>query len=199
MFTGIVQGVGTIRSITGPRLVVHFESGLWHDDPLILGESISVSGCCLTVVETADQTMSFDVSEETMRLTALSGWSQDTRVNLERAMRPMDRFGGHIVQGHVDGIARLESVQELSGSWEMEFSYPSEFAPLVASKGSICLDGISLTIVNPVENRFQVAVIPHTWSETTLRHRQPGDALNVEFDVLAKHVQRLLAHGQPPQ
>jgi len=146
------------------------------------------------VVETAGDTMAFDVSEETHRLTALGGWLENTRVNLERAMRPMDRFGGHIVQGHVDGIAQVESIQELSGSWEMVFSYPEKFSPLVVPKGSICLDGISLTIVSPVENRFGIAVIPHTWAETTLSFRQPGDRLNVEFDALAKHVQALLAH-----
>ncbi len=194
MFTGIVQGVGTVRSFVGPRLVVGFESGLWPNDPLVIGESVAVSGCCLTVVETAGDTMAFDVSEETHRLTALGGWLENTRVNLERAMRPMDRFGGHIVQGHVDGIAQVESIQELSGSWEMVFSYPEKFSPLVVPKGSICLDGISLTIVSPVENRFGIAVIPHTWAETTLSFRQPGDRLNVEFDALAKHVQALLAH-----
>lgn len=194
MFTGIVQGMGTVRSLVGPRLVVGFESGLWPNDPLVIGESVAVSGCCLTVVETADESMAFDVSEETLRLTALGGWRENTRVNLERAMRPMDRFGGHIVQGHVDGIAQVESIQELSGSWEMVFSYPEKFSPLVVPKGSICLDGISLTIVSPVKNRFGIAVIPHTWAETTLSFRQPGDRLNVEFDALAKHVQALLAH-----
>lgn len=194
MFTGIVQGMGTVRSVVGPRLVVGFESGLWPNDPLVIGESVAVNGCCLTVVETADESMAFDVSEETLRLTALGGWRENTRVNLERAMRPMDRFGGHIVQGHVDGIAQVESIQELSGSWEMVFSYPEKFSPLVVPKGSICLDGISLTIVSPVENRFGIAVIPHTWAETTLSFRQPGDRLNVEFDALAKHVQALLAH-----
>ena len=186
--------MGTVRSVVGPRLVVGFESGLWPNDPLVIGESVAVNGCCLTVVETADESMAFDVSEETLRLTALGGWRENTRVNLERAMRPMDRFGGHIVQGHVDGIAQVESIQELSGSWEMVFSYPEKFSPLVVPKGSICLDGISLTIVSPVENRFGIAVIPHTWAETTLSFRQPGDRLNVEFDALAKHVQALLAH-----
>ena len=160
-------------------------------DPIALGESIAVNGCCLTVVA-SDPFLEFDLSEETFSRTTLGAFKPGSKVNLERAMRLGDRLGGHIVQGHVDGVGAVVSVREEAGSWVMRFSVPTGSERYLIDKGSVCLDGVSLTVVSPVGNEFEVAVIPHTWAYTNLSSLRIGDAVNVEFDVLAKHVERLM-------
>lgn len=210
MFTGIVEVVGVLRSLENGRMVVgvasreSFVSRANHKNPddyrlatsdsIILGESIATNGVCLTVVEIGEDSLSFDLSEETLEKTSLGDLSSGSRVNLERAMRADGRFGGHIVQGHVDGTGRVVSVQKQEGSTVFTFSYPTHFGKQLIEKGSITVDGISLTVVNLTDTTFETHVIPHTLAETNLGDRQPGERVNLEFDVLAKYVTRLLGN-----
>ena len=172
---------------------MRFDPGWIDNDALALGESIAVNGCCLTIVSADAELMDFEMSPETLDRTALRRLAVGHCVNLERAMRPADRFGGHIVQGHVDGIATLVHRQDHGDHHEMRFRVDAEADRYLIDKGSVTLDGISLTVVRPNGvGEFDVWVIPHTFEHTTLRDLLPGDPLNVEFDVLAKHVERLL-------
>jgi riboflavin synthase len=193
VFTGIVQSIGEITHIVGGDLRVRFDPGWIENDALALGESIAVNGCCLTIVAADAELMDFEMSPETLDRTALRRLAVGHRVNLERAMRPADRFGGHIVQGHVDGIATLVHRHDHGDHHEMRFRVVEEADRYLIDKGSVTLDGISLTVVRPNgAGEFDVWVIPHTFEHTTLRDLLPGDPLNVEYDVLAKHVERLL-------
>ena len=193
MFTGLVQVVGRVAVKDGLRLQVAAPTG-WPlpEDPWQTGESIAIQGVCLTYLPDASGLLTFDLSEETLARTTLGDLQVGSPVNLERAMRPQDRLGGHIVQGHVDATAVVESVTENAGSWTMRFRVPESGGRYLIDKGSVCLDGVSLTVVSPVDDAFEVAIIPHTWGQTSLSARQAGDRVNVEYDVLAKHVERLL-------
>ncbi len=191
MFTGLVQARATIREVLDRRLIVD-DPRVWPDDPWVLGESIAVSGVCLTLVDFEDGLV-FDLSEETLDRTTLGSKTAGCPVNLERAMRIGDRLGGHIVQGHVDGVGRCESIEPQEGGWDFRFSIPAENYPMLIDKGSICIDGISLTLIEPANGSFSVAVIPHTFEVTTLGSLQAGDPVNFEIDVLAKHIAKL--HG----
>lgn len=195
MFTGLVQVVGRVEAVEGLRLQV-MAPPLWPpaNDPWQEGESIAIQGVCLTYLPDASEWLTFDLSEETLARTTLGDLRPGSPVNLERAMRPSDRLGGHIVQGHVDATATVESIAEHEGSWTMRFRVPTGGGRYLIDKGSVCLDGVSLTVVSPVEDTFEVAIIPHTWANTSLSARQAGDRVNVEFDVLAKHVERLLEY-----
>jgi riboflavin synthase len=190
MFTGLIQQIGTMESFSGERLRIRAQFP--PDDPIAIGESISINGCCLTVISYDGALLDFDVSEETARLTTTG---TVTSVNIERAMKASDRFGGHFVQGHVDGIGRIAAIQNSS---LFTFQFPEYFRPFVSSKGSVAIDGISLTIVEPRENVFDVWIIPHTLAHTNLGRKVPGDEVNLEFDILAKHVQRLIELNSPP-
>jgi riboflavin synthase len=187
--------LGTVEGWEGPRLSVSAPLGAWPQDPLQLGESVSVNGCCLTVVDLGGRLI-FDLSEETLARTSLGGLRPGSRVNLERAMRVGDRLGGHIVQGHVDQVGVCEGIQTLEGSWIFEFLAPGG-GKYLADKGSISVQGVSLTVVEPQGDRFSVAVIPHTFEATTLGLMEEGEAVNLEFDILVKHVERLLAFALP--
>ncbi len=189
MFTGLVQACERIVSRDGARLVVSAPVDVedWQ-----IGESVAVNGVCLTVVDFA-QGLAFDVSEETYERSALESLETGDRVNLERAMRPMDRFGGHIVQGHVDCVGSVVSIQQLEGSWIFRFDVGVDGDKYLIDKGSITVNGVSLTVVHPDGGQFDVAVIPHTYAETCLSELKHGDAVNIEFDVLAKHVEKLLS------
>lgn len=189
MFTGLIQAKGRIESRVGGRLVVSAR-GAWEGDPLVHGESIAVNGCCLTLVG-MEEGMAFDLSEETFARTSLGELHPGSEVNLERAMKMGDRLGGHIVQGHVDGVGTCLSIEGLDGSWTFRFRAPGGGKYLI-DKGSVSVEGISLTVVEPVEDEFSVAVIPHTFSATSLGSMAPGQKVNIEFDVLAKHVEKLL-------
>jgi riboflavin synthase len=159
-----------------------------------LGESLAVSGVCLTVVPPLDpKVLTFDVSPETLERTTLGGLAAGARVNLERALAAGDRLGGHIVAGHVDGTAEVLSVAKAGDSWTFTFSLPGALARYAVEKGSIAVDGVSLTIAALRAGSFDVAVIPHTFTETTLGDRERGDRVNLEVDVLGKYVERLLA------
>lgn len=186
MFTGLIQQVGRVQRLKD--FVLWVTASTTSEDPWILGESVAVNGCCLTVVEFGED-LRFDLSQETLDRTSLGDFKPGSPVNIERAMKAGDRFGGHIVQGHVDTVGRLVSVE--GGTYTFEI--PTSGSAYLIDKGSISIDGISLTVVNPTEGRFSVAVIPHTLAETNLHARQPGDKVNIEYDVIAKHVEKLLA------
>lgn len=203
MFTGLVQAVVRISAREGSRLWIDTPAG-WNDgDSLALGESVATDGCCLTVVATGER-IGFDLSEETLRRTTLGDRRVGSQVNLERAMRPADRLGGHIVQGHVDGLAVVTDMRTLPAGEGavVRFRVPDDWAKFVVDKGSVALDGISLTIVRPAGDslrlgEFEVWVIPHTLAMTNLGERQVGDRVNLEVDILAKHVEALVRPYAP--
>lgn len=191
MFTGIVEELGTVAAVE----VLEDGSRLTIDGPLVAsdakhGDSIAVSGVCLTVVTVADGRFAVDVVAETLRRSALRGVTEGDRVNLERAMALGDRLGGHIVQGHVDGTGVLRGVAE---GGLTRFEIPERLSRYLVEKGSITIDGISLTVVEAGEREISVALIPTTLDLTTLGLRSPGDEVNIEVDVLAKHLERLAA------
>jgi riboflavin synthase len=194
MFTGIVKDVGEVIAIThkgdGLRLKIRTQASAFSD--LKIDESVNCSGACQTVVAVDGSAFEVDTVAETLKKTTLGGWRVGTTVNLERALRPTDRMGGHYVQGHVDGVGKITSIQNLSNSWEVWMMFDASFEPNVVPVGSIAVDGISLTVAEVVGNKFKVAIIPYTWAHTTLRARQVGDAVNLEFDILGKYVQKQL-------
>lgn len=191
MFTGIVQGAGRVIEFTGPKLRIALPPDML-EEPFSVGESIAVNGCCLTVVG-REPTLEFDLSEETIRRTSFRDLKHGSLVNLERAMRASDRFGGHIVQGHVDTVGEVLEVEPTDLAHRVRFRVPREYDRFLIDKGSIAIDGISLTVVEPCAGVFDVWVIPHTTAVTNLSEKKPGDPVNVEFDVIAKHVEKLLA------
>lgn len=191
MFTGIVQAVGKVHGISERQLLVS-APGMRAWEPWVLGESVAVNGCCLTVVEELKQVLTFDISDETWRRTNLGQLAPGHRVNLERAMRPSARLGGHIVQGHVDAVAHIVGLDETEGGTVFKFEVEPGQGRYLIDKGSVAVDGISLTVVEPQEDQFSVWIIPHTKSATNLADRMVGDHVNIEFDVIAKHVEKLL-------
>jgi riboflavin synthase len=197
MFTGIITDIGRIvRAVAreGEDLSVTIETGRDLDD-VALGASIACSGVCLTVTSKAGRSFSVDVSAETVSRTAPAMWQEGRRLNLERSLKVGDELGGHIVTGHVDGIGRIESRESISSSLRLRVSAPRALAGAIAPKGSIAVDGVSLT-VNAVEDRpddclFDLNIIPHTAEWTTLGGIAPGDGVNLEIDVLARYLQRM--------
>lgn len=186
VFTGIVEEKGRVRSRSGSRLEI--EARLVLEDSG-LGASIAVNGCCLTVVERGEDWWAADVSDETWSRTNLGDLAPGDPVNLERPMAAGGRFGGHVVLGHVDTVGEV-----VAGVPALVVRIPRDLMRYVVEKGSCTVDGISLTVFNLTDDTFEVAVIPHTADVTTLGHRKPGDRVNIEIDVLAKHVERLLEH-----
>jgi riboflavin synthase len=191
VFTGIVTGMGTVRSFDAGVLMLDVPPGYDEGDPFSIGESIAVNGCCLTVVAHGDG-LRFDLSPETIARTSFGSLGPGSVVNLERPMRLGDRFGGHIVQGHVDAVGEIVAIQEVDNSWNFTFRVPDTYERYLIDKGSVAIDGISLTIVSPRGREFDVAIIPHTMDVTNLGRTKPGDLVNLEFDALAKHVEQLL-------
>jgi riboflavin synthase len=197
MFTGIVEELGTVEHVEDQgdavRLTIQAHTVL---DDVRSGDSIAVNGCCLTVVDKTADTWTADVMQETLDQTSLRGARPGDLVNLERAVTPTTRLGGHIVQGHVDGAGEILS-RTPSDHWEVvEISMPPTLAKYVVDKGSITVDGVSLTVVAAAEDRFTVSLIPETLSRTTLGQRRPGDRVNLETDVIARHVEKLVgAHA----
>lgn len=187
MFTGIVESAGSVVEVTLQRLRIaaRFEN-------LRLGESIAVNGVCLTVTTWTDGHFVADVSEETQRRTSLGSLSPGDPVNLERAMPADGRFGGHIVQGHVDGVGKVAALDQLAGSLEMTFELPPELERYLVEKGSVTVEGVSLTVATLGNGRFSVSLVPHTLASTTFGSRRVGDPVNLEVDILAKYVERLL-------
>ncbi|MET0729435.1 MAG: riboflavin synthase [Acidimicrobiales bacterium] len=187
MFTGIVEELGTVVSREGPRLRIEATTVL---DDVALGASIAVNGVCLTVIgwDAVERWWEADVVDETYARSALGALAPGDRVNLERPVRLSDRLGGHLVQGHVDGVGEI-----VTAAPDLRIRTDPGLLRYIVEKGSITIDGISLTVVAPLDDGFTVAVIPHTMELTTLGHKGPGDPVNLEVDVTAKYVERLLS------
>jgi riboflavin synthase len=195
MFTGLIEALGTVSRVelasAGRDLVIAAPAVAGE---LSVGESVAVSGACLTVVERAGETCRFQVGPETLQRTNLGELVPGDRVNLERSLRPSDRLGGHLVQGHVDGLGRIAE-RSREGEWELVwFTCPPELSAQMVAKGSVAVDGVSLTLVSVAADRFSVALIPHTLANTTLGFKQPGATVNIETDLLAKYVWKCLQH-----
>jgi len=194
MFTGIVEELGRVvsfeRGTSGARLSVACSTVL---EDTVTGSSVAVNGVCLTAVEVRPDGFAADLAPETLERTNLEDLSAGSPVNLERPVTPVTRLSGHIVQGHVDGTGVLESLNPVGdGNWELVVRVPAELDRFIVYKGSICLDGISLTIAGAEAGNIRIAVIPHTYAATNLSSRRAGDRINVECDILAKHVDRLM-------
>jgi riboflavin synthase len=203
VFTGIIEQAGAVTAIEavegGASLQVAAEN---LDDRLREGDSVAVNGVCLTVVELTEggtgMALRFQAVAETLRRSNLGDLRVGDRVNLERPLRAGGRLDGHIVQGHVDGVCRLASVEPEGNSYRIRFAVPPDLLRYVVEKGSIALDGISLTVAAVGADWLEVAIIPHTWQVTNLHFRKPGDRINLEVDILAKYVERLLGGFLPP-
>lgn len=197
MFTGLIEGVGRLaaRVPRGGDARLDVAVGTLPFADVRLGESIAINGVCLTVVEFDRASFRADVSNETLSLTTLGGLADGAALNLERAMRPDDRLGGHLVSGHVDGVGRVERIEPDARAQRWRFAAPPALMRYVAKKGSICVDGVSLT-VNAVDDAgFEVALIPHTVAHTAFASAAVGDAVNLEVDLVARYVERLMGGG----
>ncbi|WP_431859429.1 riboflavin synthase [Azospirillum sp.] len=193
MFTGIITDVGRVRSIERSGDTLFTIETVFDMETVPIGASIANNGVCLTVVDKGPGWFAVQASGETLSKTTLGGWTEGTRVNLERALKMGDELGGHIVSGHVDGVARVMDVRPDGESVRLTFEAPVDLARFVAPKGSVALDGVSLT-VNEVDGAlFGVNIIPHTQVATTFGQLKPGDAVNMEIDMLARYVARLVA------
>ena len=199
MFTGIIEELGSVRSIEergeNARLIINAQfvtEGTNH------GDSISVNGVCLTALDIESDSFAADVSRETLQRSTLGRLKPGAPVNLERAVTPATRLGGHIVQGHVDARGQFLNVENHGESWTVRIGYPREIARYLVFKGSVAVEGISLTIAALSDEHFEIAIIPKTWEVTNLSHLQPGDSVNIEVDVIGKYVEKLL-HPQITQ
>jgi riboflavin synthase len=193
MFTGIIEELGRVRAIEprgeNARLVIsaHIVTEGTHH-----GDSISVNGVCLTALDVAADSFAADVSKETLERSTLGRLQPNAPVNLERAVTPLTRLGGHIVQGHVDGRGKFLEAIDHGGSWTVRIGYPPELARYLVFKGSVTVEGISLTIAALADDQFEIAVIPKTWEVTNFSYLRPGADVNLEADVIAKYVERML-------
>jgi riboflavin synthase len=194
MFTGIIEELGSVRTIEergeNARIVIDARvvtEGTSH------GDSIAVNGVCLTALDIHDDSFAADVSRETLLRSTLGSLKPGAPVNLERAVTPATRLGGHMVQGHVDARGTFVSVENHGESWTVRIGFPPEIARYLVFKGSVAVEGISLTIANLGEDYFEIAIIPKTWEVTNLSHLKPGEGVNLEVDVIGKYVERLLA------
>jgi riboflavin synthase len=196
MFTGIVTDIGTVTKVEKPGDTRVTIATVYDTSAIDLGASIACSGACMTVVATAPGSFTIDVSGESVACTASGKWEEGARLNLERALKLGDELGGHIVTGHVDGVGRVVSVSEVGGSHSVRIRVDAEIAPYMAQKGSVTVDGVSLT-VNDVEDApdgssiFALNIIPHTWEVTALSSLKPGSEVNIEIDVLARYLARM--------
>ena len=194
MFTGIITDLGTVMDATrGAATSARFRIGTAYDMKTVdMGASIACNGCCLTVVEKGADWFAVDVSIETLARTTLESWTAGKRINLERALKAGDELGGHIVSGHVDGVATVEDITEIEGSKRFKIAPPPELMKFVAEKGSVTLDGVSLTVNEVKDKSFNVMIIPHTQSVTSFGALESGARLNMEIDLLARYVARIL-------
>jgi riboflavin synthase len=197
MFTGIVEELGRVRSLEdragGARLVVRCAT---VNGDSSVGDSVAVNGVCLTAVEVTGEALSFDLARETLDRSTLGGLRAGDPVNLERPLTLATRLGGHLVQGHVDGVAPVRSVDRNGAGASIRIALPPPLRPYVVEKGSIAVDGVSLTVTVVDDEGFEVALIPHTLAATTLGERGPGDGVNLEADVVAKYVENLARRGR---
>ncbi len=192
MFTGIVEEVGAVASVREGGLVIRAATVL---SDAHTGDSICINGVCLTVTSHGDGLFTVDTVPETLRRSNLGDLREGDPVNLERALLPSTRMGGHFVQGHIEGTATLVEQRRDGEAWLLRFATPPELARYIVEKGFITVDGISLTVVSRDDHSFVITVIPHTWEHTNLRSRQTGDRVNLETDILAKYVEQLMPHG----
>jgi riboflavin synthase len=192
MFTGIIRNLGELVEISsnGTNRTFYIESGLAEE--LKIDESVAHNGVCLTIEDIDDHIFRITAIEETLKKSNAGYWEVGDLINLEQSMQLNDRLDGHIVQGHVDGTGICETKKEKDGSVEFTFSFDKNFAPLMIEKGSICVNGVSLTAFNVSKDRFTVAIIPYTFANTNFKNLQEKDIVNLEFDILGKYVQRML-------
>jgi len=196
MFTGIIESSGTITNIEREGDNYHFTVASDISDELKIDQSLAHDGVCLTVVALTDKTHTVTAIRETMDRTRLGDWSVGDTVNLERAMQAGARLDGHIVQGHVDTVGECLRVAEAGGSWYFTFRYQLTPEHLLVDKGSVCINGVSLTVVEPVEDTFKVAIIPYTYEHTNFNALRPGSKVNLEFDIIGKYIARQMAAYQ---
>lgn len=192
MFSGIVEDVGKVLAITQDKDNVHLDVSSSFLNELKIDQSIAHQGACLTVVEINEQSYRVTAIAETMRKTNLGLLTPGSHINLERCMKLGDRIDGHMVQGHVDGMARCTSIVDEHGSWKFAFEYQSEMDWYTVEKGSICVNGVSLTVVDAHRLGFSVCIIPYTFEHTTFKYMQVGDLVNLEFDMIGKYVHQFL-------
>lgn len=204
MFTGIITDIGTIKTLS--RIKAGEAKGEWGADlrmevncsydtsTIDIGASISHSGACMTVIEKGENWYAIEVSDASLSKTTLGDWTVGGEINLERALTGKDEMGGHMVTGHVDGVGTLVALTEIAGSHKLRFRAPDDMAFGIAPKGSITIDGVSLTVNEVQANEFEVNIIPHTWQVTTLGKLQLGSKVNLEIDLIARYVARYLAH-----
>ena len=195
MFTGIIEELGSVRSIEerGENARIVIAARILTEDTKH-GDSIAVNGVCLTALDITPDSFTADVSRETLSRSTLGRLQPGAPVNLERAVTPATRLGGHIVQGHVDGRGQFSNVEDHGESWTLRIKYPPELARYLVFKGSVAVEGISLTIAGLTDEYFEIAIIPKTWEVTNLSHLKPGDDVNIEVDIMGKYVEKLLAH-----
>jgi riboflavin synthase alpha subunit len=194
MFTGLVESLGTIVAVTAAPAGLRLHVGADIAAAAVLGESVAINGVCLTVVEAQGERLVFDVSPETARITTLGALAAGTLVNLERSMKADARVGGHFVQGHVDATGTIADVRQEGDSYRLTVGAPAALMPLIVAKGSIAVDGVSLTVasIDDARDRFDVQLIPFTWGHTRFHAARTGDAVNLECDILGKYVARAI-------
>ena len=197
MFTGLIEEMGTLvnklKTGNGYRLEVKADKIL---KDAMIGSSLSVNGCCLTVVEKKDETVSMDTIEETLKKTNLGELKTGDKVNLERPLKADDRLGGHFVLGHIDTKGEITDIKELSNSYFMKIRFPKEFRQYLIYVGSVSIDGVSMTVAELGDDVFGVGIIPHTWQETVFSSKKIGSTVNLEFDVLGKYVERIMENRE---
>tara|TARA_B100000575_G_C23098246_1_gene633530 strand:+ start:500 stop:1114 length:615 start_codon:yes stop_codon:yes gene_type:complete len=195
MFTGLVEGVGLVSQITpeGSNGILEINSQNFNISDIKVGDSISVNGVCLTAINVGPCNLTFNISSETIKVT--SGFELNQVVNLEKSMKISDRIGGHLVTGHVDAIGKVESLDSIGNNYEIEISCPFEIRKYLARKGSIAVNGVSLTVNNVVGEIFSVNIIPHTWETTNFKDIGIGRLVNLEIDLVARYVERMLSFG----
>lgn len=194
MFTGIIEELGTVKefSLNGNNALISIDCGVVLDDTKI-GDSIAINGVCQTVINLDKNSFSAQVSAETLSVTNFSKLKKGDKVNLERALTLNKRLGGHIVQGHIDGIAKLKYVEQLSDFYNLKFEVTKELANQLVKKGSVTINGISLTLADVTNSEISIAIIPHTFENTTLKYLKTGDFVNLEVDILAKYIENFLS------
>ena len=193
MFTGIIENLGQITKIEKEGTNVHFTIASDISKELKIDQSVSHNGVCLTVTACDDKTHTVTAIEETLLCTDLGGWKENATLNLERAMQNSSRLDGHIVQGHVDITGECVHVEERDGSWYYTFKYQPTPQLLLVDKGSVCINGVSLTVVEPVGETFKVAIIPYTHEHTNFHNLKSGDSVNLEFDIIGKYISKYMA------
>lgn len=198
MFTGIIEAVGRIKKIepVGGDMRLYVDVGNLDMDDVQLGDSIAVNGVCLTAIEFDKKYFAADVSNETIDLTSLKGLATGSEVNLEKALLPTTRLGGHLVSGHVDGLGQVLSIKNESRSIQLIIRAPDELKHYIAMKGSICIDGTSLTVNKITDTDFEINIVPHTQQQTIIKNYKPGTKVNLEVDLIARYLERLLTRQE---